>query len=117
MSERTAEEVRCWSARLSELEPVLVDGSPGSGPAAGERLSDAERIDVLSAIEQLKAAAAAAQARVTAAFAASQRAVMTAADVPAGDQGRSIGAQVALARRVSPRQGSRHLGLAEALVS
>ena len=117
MSEPTAEELRSWLARLAELEPLAVDDSPGWGLAAGERPSDAERIDILGALEQLKAAAAAAQARVTAAFAASQRAAMTAAEVPAGDQGRSIGAQVALARRVSPQQGSRHLGLAEALVA
>ena len=117
MSEPTTEEVRGWWARLAELEPPTVDCSPSSGRAAGERLSDAERIDLLGALEGLKAAAAAAQARVTAAFAASQRSAMTAADVPAGEQGRSISAQVALARRVSPRQGSRHLGLAEALVA
>ncbi len=90
-------------ARLAGVDPVS--------------LSDAGCVELLGALEGLKAAAAAAQARVTVAFAAWQREALTAAGVPAAEQGRSIGAQVALARRVSPRQGSRHLGLAQALVA
>ena len=79
-------------------------------------VDDAERIDQLRLLEELKAAAAAAQARVTAAFAASQRQRMRARGVPRARHGRPIAAQVALARRDSPTMGSRHLGLAEALV-
>lgn len=79
--------------------------------------SEAAQIELIGALEELKAAAAAAQAQVTAAFAASRREALTAAGVPTRRQGRSIGAEVALARRVSPHQGSRHLGLAEALVT
>ena len=40
-----------------------------------EDVSDAERIDLLAALERVKAAAAAAQARVTAAFVESQEQV------------------------------------------
>jgi hypothetical protein len=79
-------------------------------------VSDAERIDQIRLLEELKSAAAAAQAVVTAEFAASQRAEQRAAGVPAEQVGQGIAAQVALARRESPFRGSRHLGLAEALV-
>jgi hypothetical protein len=80
-------------------------------------VGDAERIDQIRALEELKAAAAAAQALVTADFAASQRAEQVVAGVPASRVGPGIAAQVALARRESPSRGSRHLGLAEALVN
>jgi hypothetical protein len=79
-------------------------------------VSDAERIEQIRLLEEMKAAAAAAQAVVTAEFAASQRAAQRAAGVPAERVGQGIAAQVALARRDSPVRGSRHLGLAEALV-
>ena len=78
-------------------------------------LDDADRVAALRALEELKGAAAAAQARITVAFAASQRAAQVAAGVPARQVGAGIGAQVALARRDSPARGSRHLGLARAL--
>jgi hypothetical protein len=79
-------------------------------------VTDAERIDQLRALEQLKAAAAAAQAKVTAAFVASQRAEQEAAGIPARKLGTGIAAQVALARRDGAARGSRHVGLALALV-
>ena len=78
--------------------------------------TDAERIDLLSSLETLKSAASAAQARVTVAFDASQRADQAARRVPAKDQGRGVASQVALARRDSPNKGGRHVGLAKALV-
>ncbi|MGH8895040.1 MAG: HNH endonuclease, partial [Actinomycetes bacterium] len=77
---------------------------------------DDQRIDQIRLLEQVKAAAAAAQAVLTADFAGSQRAQQRAAGVPARDLGRGIAAQVALARSDSPARGSRHLGLAQALV-
>jgi hypothetical protein len=101
MSEPVVGEVAGWVSRLATLET-------GAG--------DAARLELVAVLEGLKAAAAAAQARVTVTFAVSQREALTAAGVPVAAQARSIGAQVALARRVSPRQGSRHLGLAQALV-
>lgn len=77
---------------------------------------DATRIDLISQLESLKAAAAAAQARLTVAFDASQRREQAARGVPAPRQGLGVAHQVALARRDSPRKGARHLGLAKTLV-
>ncbi len=77
--------------------------------------TDRERIDLLAALETIKGAAAAAQARVTVAFDASQRAEQAAAGVPAKHQGRGVAAQVALARRESPHKGNQLLGLAHTL--
>lgn len=77
---------------------------------------DAALVDRIRALEELKSAAAAAQAVATATFAASQRAAQRARGAAPADVGTGIGSQVALARRTSPWQGSRHLGLAEALV-
>ncbi len=117
-------------------------------------LSDADRVDRLSALEQVKAACAAAQARITADFAESQaevaaawrerarecagdndfdgwraareqarRASVDAAEPVSGSTRRrratrevGVAGQVALARRVSPSRGSRHLAVALALV-
>jgi len=79
-------------------------------------VGDGERIEQIRALEELKAAAAAAQAVVTVDLVASQRADQRAAGVPAEQLGRGVGAQVALARRDSPHRGSRHVGLAQALV-
>lgn len=77
---------------------------------------DAQRIDLISALESLKGSAAAAQARLSVAFAESQEAAQTAAGLPARERGRGVAAQVALARRESPHRGSRHLGFARAMV-
>lgn len=79
-------------------------------------LDDAGRIELIGVLEALKGATAAAQARVSVDFAASQEAQAAAAGVPKDKRGTGIGAQVALARRESPVRGSRHLGLAKALV-
>lgn len=92
-----------WSRALAEVD--------------GRRITDAERIDAIRQLEELKAAAAAAQARITAAFDASQR--QAAGPACRRDQarlGRSISTQVALARRESPARGQQHLGVALALV-
>jgi hypothetical protein len=77
---------------------------------------DTTRVDLLAALERLKSAAAAAQARLTVAFDASQRSEQARAGVRAAEQGNAVAAQVALARRDSPVKGRRHLGLAKALV-
>ena len=92
----TTAELRGWVARLSALD-------------AG--VGDAERVDQLRLLEELKGAAAAAQARVTCAFAESQ------VEADPAQEGRGVAAQVALARRDSPHRGARHVGLATALVS
>lgn len=79
--------------------------------------SDAERVDLIAALERVKSAAAAAQARLTVDFDASQRRKQAADGVPAAKQGLGVGRQVALARRESPHKGGRLLGLARALVT
>lgn len=76
----------------------------------------AELIDQIALLEELKGTVAAAQAKAATAFAAKQRDEQRAAGLPASEVGRGIAAQIALARRESPHRGSRHLGLAEALV-
>ena len=85
-------------------------------PTLDTGVPDAERVDQLGLLESIKHACAGAQASVAVAFDASQREAQAAAGVPARDRGRGIAAQIALARRESPSRGSRHLGLAKALV-
>ncbi|WP_241521980.1 HNH endonuclease [Arthrobacter pityocampae] len=76
-----------------------------------------ELIDEVRALEELKSAIAGAQARAAVAFDLVQRQVQAAAGVPVAEQGRGVGAQLALARRESPARGGRLLGLARALVT
>lgn len=78
--------------------------------------SDTDRVEALRALEELKSAAAAAQAVLAADLDASVRAAHAAAGLPKDEQGRGVAAQVALARRESPHRGGRHLGLGKALV-
>ncbi|WP_200961300.1 DUF222 domain-containing protein [Phycicoccus sp. Soil802] len=95
----------------ADLREVL-----GRLPFLDTEVDDSERIDQIGLLESIKAAAAGAQARAAAAFAGSQRESQAAAGVPARERGRGVAAQIALARKDSPARGSRHLGLAEALV-
>ena len=78
--------------------------------------TDPERIDEITALEQLKTAISARQARLTDAFAMSQRAILVKAGSTSADARRSVCAQIALARRDSPHKGNRHVGLAHTLV-
>ncbi|MGO4857648.1 HNH endonuclease [Arthrobacter sp. 2MCAF14] len=106
-------------AAVNSIRPAsgtsrLADG----GVLADGRLPDcALLINQLRALEDLKSAAAAAQARIAVAFDAAQRSADAAAGVPAEERGRGVGAQIALARRESPSRGSRLHGLAKALVT
>lgn len=77
--------------------------------------SDAERIDRIRCLEELKSAAAAAQARETVALRKSVIIADADRGVPVAKRGKGVGAQVALARRESPHAGSRHVGFALAL--
>ena len=77
-------------------------------------VDDAERVDQIRALEQLKAAA---QARVTAAFAASQEAAQRAAGVRRRDVGRGVAGQVGLAKRESPYRARRYVGWSRVLVA
>lgn len=92
--------------------------------ALGARLSgtetaddDAQRIGLLTALESVKSACAAAQARVTVSFDASRRREQAALGAAAAEQGKAIGSQVALARHESSVKGNRLLGLSRALVT
>ncbi len=79
-------------------------------------LTDAERIDVIGALEKLKSAGAAAQAKVTADLDRSRRAERAERGVPKAKRSIGIAAEVGLARHESPNKGGRHLGFARALV-
>ena len=79
--------------------------------------SDAVLIDRISALERLKSAAAAAQARLTATFTDSRTADAKARHQQMDAAQRSITGQIGLARRDSPHTGRRHVGVAAALVT
>jgi len=70
----------------------------------------------IESLERLKSAAAAAQARATAAFAAARQGSEEALGMPHGRRGKGVASEVALARHDSPARGGRHLGFANALV-
>ena len=86
--------VRSLVASLSSLDP--------------EGLTEAERVAAVSALESLKGATAAAQARRTAAAVVDREAL--------GEDSRSVRADLALARRCSPTVADQHVGVARALV-
>ena len=96
----SAGDVRSWATQLG---------------SALHDLDDAQRIELIRALEELTCAAAAAQAVLSADFDASQRAEQAAQGVPADRLGRGAAAQTARARRVSPHRGQQHLGLAKVL--
>lgn len=77
---------------------------------------DSILIDQIGALERLKAACAAAQARLTHTFAVSQTAAGAARKQSAETTRRSIAAQVALTRHDSRFHGQRHVATAFALV-
>jgi hypothetical protein len=81
-----------------------------------EDATDAERIDRIRLMEDVKGALCAAQAREAVALKRSVVDAEAARGVPAAKRGRGVAAQVALARRESPHRGDRLMGLAEALV-
>lgn len=85
-----------------------------TGCAAGS--DESAMVAAIAALERVKSAAAAGQARLTAALDRARRGAEAAAGVPAGRRGRGVAAEVALARRESPARGGRYLGLATALV-
>lgn len=111
---------------------------PGEGVAAAGRailasvrawdseqigdLTDGECLDLVHAMEAIKAAAAAVQARATASFVASRDARVddqrSAGEIDAREASQARAgtrAEVALARRCSPSQADRYVGLARAL--
>ncbi len=93
-------EIRDWTRRLRE---------------SGRGLDDAQRIDLIRALEELGCAAAGAQAVVTSDFVLSQREAATRRGVPAARRDRGVAAQIAFAKRESHARGRRDVGLAMAL--
>ncbi|MCT7656956.1 13E12 repeat family protein [Mycobacterium deserti] len=77
---------------------------------------EASLIEQLSELELLKSAAAARQARLTAALDENRRCAEAHRGIPAAKRGRGLASEIALARRDSPNRGGRHLGFARALV-
>jgi len=77
----------------------------------GEGLTDADRLVLIGALEELKAVTTAAQVRVTEAFDTSQRCAHVQVGGDPGKASRSIGSQLALVLRCSPSRGDafRHL--------
>ncbi|MGP5606647.1 MULTISPECIES: HNH endonuclease [Micrococcaceae] len=100
------------------VEPALarIEAVRAALALGGTRLGEAGLVDLLSGLEAVKSAAGAYQAR--AAVALRERAVRreAAAGVDPEKRGQGVGAQVALARRESPHEGSRLLGFARAMV-
>lgn len=93
--------------------------------ALGDRLArfdgrgDAARdlVALIAALEDLKCRAEGAQVMASAALDRVQRDEQSVAEVPAAQQGKGLGLQVALARRESHHRGRQHLGLATVLTN
>ena len=83
---------------------------------SGDGVDEAGLIDHLTALEELKGAVAAAQARVTVALVNARTRHEAANGVPANRRGQGLASEIALAKRQSPHRGARDLGLAKALV-
>ncbi len=88
-------QVRSFLSSLASVDP--------------EGLTAPERVAAVSALEALKGAAAAAQARLTAASVVDRESL--------GEDSRSVRADLALARRCSPTLADQHVGVAKALVA
>ncbi|HEV7168855.1 MAG TPA: DUF222 domain-containing protein [Micrococcaceae bacterium] len=100
---------------LPRIDAGVVDGWVATLAGAGTDAADAARIDLVHALEILKAAAAAMQARVAVAFDGSQRDAQAAAGLPEQELGKGVGTQLALARGEAPVNGNRLLGVAKSL--
>ena len=96
---------QAWAAQLSSL----LDTAPSAQELAAE--GSAELIDLISATERMKSRLAAVQARAEDAFWTSQILEQERLGVPRGQRGRGIADQVALARRISPKQASDEVAL------
>jgi Domain of unknown function (DUF222)/HNH endonuclease len=96
-------------AAIAGLSTALTDLPPG--------VDDSVRVDRIRALEELKSLVAAVQAAETVALVDSQRAAQRVAGAPAERSGRGVGAQVGLARRISPHQAARYTGWVKILTS
>jgi hypothetical protein len=98
------EDARLRTADLAAMRDALARLDP--------QVPDAERIDQIRLLEELKAVAAAAQLAVTAAFISSQRAAAQAEGIAERRAELGLARQVALARRISPHRAQREVGWA-----
>ncbi|QWF20582.1 HNH endonuclease [Nocardioides sp. LMS-CY] len=101
----------------THLDPPVDGGAMPEMPdvSAMSGMSEAELVDAIRALEDTKAKACAAQARLTRALDARVKARHADQGVPAARRGRDVPGLVAYARRESPARGSRLLGFAHAL--
>lgn len=106
---RTGEVAPTATLRLLRDQLAALDPHPVGG--------DVERVDQLRLLEELKAAAAAAQMRVAVDFDASQRAGQREAGLREARVGAGIADQIALATRQSPARARRFLGLAKVVIA
>ncbi len=103
---------------VSVMRQMVADAVTGRGlPQGADPSADAERVDLLGALEQLKNTAAAAQAALAVDLDRSVRAQHEAAGVPRAQRGRGVAAMIGLARAESPNRASTLLGLARDLHS
>src|SRR4051812_46229374 len=98
----TAALVQEWSAALSGELGVQ---------------TDQERLLLIRQLEQLKCAAAGAQAVLAADFDRSQRDGQRQHGMPSARLGRGVASELAVARRESPVRAQQHLGLGKVLVT
>lgn len=96
-----------------ELASLLERAPCVEGPVAA---SDAQLIDVVRTLERSKGTISAVQARTEIAFRDSQVERQRRQDVPRVLLGRGVADQIALARRITPKQGSDQLTLHRVLV-
>ncbi|NKX78304.1 DUF222 domain-containing protein [Gordonia amicalis] len=90
---------------------ALVSLLAGMAAGAGE----AESVERLTVLEEIKSACAAAQVRETANLDQLRADDEAARNVPQQRRGRGLAAEVGLARKASPQKGSQYLGFARAL--
>lgn len=125
---RTVATVLGWRARLTGWVTAQDEARDGAGaPSSRDEaarvpddtpsmaLDQAGRIALIGALEELKAAAAAVQARLAVSFDAAERRAQADAGVPAALRGRGVAAQLGTARHESPHRAAMLLGAAKAL--
>ena len=103
--------VLAWRARLTEW---AVSGGTETPSAT---LDQAGRIALIGALDELKAAAAAVQARLSVSFDSAERQAQADAGVPGAHRGRGVAVQLGMARRESPHRAAMLLGAAKALTA
>jgi hypothetical protein len=116
---RSATVVQAGSEVTAELAAVLARFTAAAAPEGTDDAGDADRVDQIALLEQIKAAAVAAQQTLMVRFARSQveAQITQIADgtLDPAKVGRGIGDQIGLACRVSPVTGSRRLETARVL--